>query len=286
VTPLKTSTLLKVLLHSTPVVIAGLASWTYLAPATAQFTATISPPRFELEVKAKQVDRRTIDITNAGSQNARYRVYTADWTLDEAGELKFSTELQPDSCRPWVALERAKFQLPAGGKLRYRFEVQAPDTLPAQECRFAIFFEGDDEHFDANLPIPMNGRMGVVVYVRHEGLTIAAKTLEPVTLRAEGLTVPGLGVTNTGGSTIRFSGFLEGRDANGKRVYFSPSSLPVLPGQTRTVAMMPVDPMQSGKAAKDRTPVTWVWPLDVSGDLIISDTGKQSVPVKFTLAGK
>ncbi len=257
-----------------------------LAPAAAQFTATISPPRFELEVKAKQVDRRTIDITNAGSQSARYRVYTADWTLDEAGELKFTTELQPDSCRPWVALERSKFVLPAGGKLRYRFEVQAPEALPAQECRFAIFFEGDDEHFDNSLPIPMNGRMGVVVYVRHEGLSITAKTLQPVTLRAEGQTVPGLGVMNTGGSTIRFSGFLEGRDATGKRVYFSPSSLPVLPGQTRTVAMMPVDPMQAGKPVKDRTPVTWAWPLEVSGDLIISDSGKQSVPVKFTLAGK
>lgn len=260
----------------------AISSLLFATGASAQFAASISPPRFEVDVKAGQAERRVIEITNAGEKEARYRVYTADWTLSDKGELTFTEALQPGSCRPWVALERSRFALPAGSKIKYRFEIQPPASMPKEECRLAIFFEGDDEHVDNATPIPMNGRVGVIVYARPEGLTLSADVKSPGTAVVDGQLLPTLDIQNTGTGTIRFSGFLAGRDAVGKRLYFSPSSLPALPGQVRSVAMTPIDPTDAGKAPSDKQVVTWTWPVSIEGDLILSDATKQSVKVKFS----
>src|SRR5262245_51074928 len=106
--------------------------------AHAQFAAAVTPPRFELSLKPGDRTRQVIEITNASGVEATYHVRTADWTLEPDGGVSFSDELQFQSCRPWVAIERREITIPAGGRYRFRFEVEPPaDTLP-HECRFAL----------------------------------------------------------------------------------------------------------------------------------------------------
>ena len=102
-------------------------------PVVAQgFAALVSPPRFELRAKPGERQREVMEITNGGQSPARYRFRTADWALGADGQIIVYEELQPTSCRPWVAIERGVVELPAGGRLRYRFEVTPPaDVRPA-----------------------------------------------------------------------------------------------------------------------------------------------------------
>ena len=90
------------------------------------FAALVAPPRFELKAKPGERLREVIEITNGGAQPAKYRFRTADWTLGADGQIAIFDDLQPKSCRPWVAIERSSAEVPSGGRLRYRFEVTPP----------------------------------------------------------------------------------------------------------------------------------------------------------------
>ncbi len=112
--------------------------------ATAQgFAALVSPPRFELALKPGERQREVIEITNASGQPSKYRVRTADWTLDENAAVKFDDALKAGSCRPWVALEAREITVSPGGKYRFRFDIEAPANASAGECRFAVLIEGE-----------------------------------------------------------------------------------------------------------------------------------------------
>ena len=88
-------------------------------PALAQgFGASISPPRFELQVKAGQTQREVIEIQHIGIQNGSFRVYTNDWTFQADGSLAFSNDLAEGSCRPWVAVERRDLTITSNARYR------------------------------------------------------------------------------------------------------------------------------------------------------------------------
>src|SRR5882672_12737779 len=112
-------------------------------PACAQgFAALVSPPRFELAARPGKILRSVVEVSNRSTAPARYLVHTADWTFSPDFSVSFHDELQPGSCRPWVAIERPEVVVPGGGTLRYRFEVNVPADAPAGECRFALMIEG------------------------------------------------------------------------------------------------------------------------------------------------
>lgn len=254
----------------------------------AQFSSSLSPPRFEIVVAPEMTERRVVELSNGNTRAAKYRVYTSEWDLDASGNLSYSEALRSDSCRPWVAIERERFVLPAGGKIRFRFEVKPPADVPFRECRFALFFEGDDDNLDPKAPIATNGRMGVIVYLHTPGLTIEAQALSSSVIEADGRKIPALDLKNIGTATLRVGGFLSGRDAVGKKIFFSPSGMPLLPGQTRTISMVPVDPLRDAKTNSIdsmKADLTWQWPLEIQGDLMLSDTAKASMQVKFTVLG-
>ena len=75
-----------------------------------------------------------------------------------------------------------------------------------------------------------------------------------------GKPVPFVDIRNTGNAHGRVDGFLDAVDASGQRVEMSPADLPVLPGETRGIALTPV-PDASGRA-----PVL-NFPLTVTGNL-------------------
>jgi hypothetical protein len=212
-----------------------------LAPCAGaqEFSAAVSPPRFELEVTPGERSRQVIEITNAAGQPSTYHFRTADWTLDANAGVHFTDELAADSCRPWVAIERRELEVPAGGRYRFRFEVAPPAGTPARECRFAIMIEGDEQLARAadGLDLPVSGRIGVIVYVSVGGAAPDLQVVGAVVSEVNGRMLPVLQVNNLGNAHGRLTGFLQGTDASGRRLEFEPSTLPILPLETRAIAL-------------------------------------------------
>lgn len=214
------------------------------APAAhADFAVAISPPRFELQAQPGQVVRQTMEITNASSRAATYRIRTADWTYARDASVDFLDDLAPGSCRPWVALERRQLSVSPGRPYRFRFEVTPPPGTPSGECRFAVMVEGEEESATTGaLAVPFNARMAVIVYVTvgdaQPRLAVVGSGLQVV----DGKQTPALQVQNLGQSHGRLGGFLQGTDAAGTRLDFTPATLPVLPGETRTIPLLPTRP--------------------------------------------
>ena len=232
------------------------------AAAFAQgFAAYISPPRFEVQAEAGKPLRQVLEIQHVGQQKGNYRVYTADWTFNADNAVSFSTELAPDSCRPWVALERRELSIEPGARYRYRFEISPPAGTPPRECRFALMVEGlDPAKVQGNISFPVGGRIGVIVYAAIGDVAPALSIAGTETVQANGQPTATVRVRNTGTATGRVEGFLDATDAAGQSAEMSPADLPILPGETRRVALSPVP--ENGKTAPEIR-----FPLSVKGSL-------------------
>jgi hypothetical protein len=229
------------------------------------FAAVVSPPRFELAAKAGTKLRQVIEVTNRSPAPAHYRFHTADFVLGPDYGLTFHDELLPQSCRPWVAIERSLVALPGGGTIRYRFEVQVPPEAPAGECRFAVMIESDEPSVTkaGSVQLPIVGRIGVIVYVTVGDAAPQLEIFGPEVVTQNGQRVPALRVHNSGSVHTRMSGFLTGKDATGRTYDFTPSDLPILPGDDRLVVFTPSSP--------DNPSPTLTFPVSVKGTLEWSD---------------
>ncbi len=242
------------------------------------FSASVSPPRVELATKAGQTVRQVLDINHAALQPGRYRIYTNDWTYQPDGSIVFTQELQPLSCRPWVALERRELTIAPRSRHRFRMEVAVPSLSANGECRFAVMVEGVDpvQVQQAGISMPVNGRIAVIVYV---AVGEAKPELSIATMRVaavNGESTPVLDIKNAGNATGRLDGLVEGVDADGRKVELLPSNMPILPGETRPIALAVM-------AEEGKTPVPLKFPLKVKGAL---EVGKQRLPLdtSFTTA--
>lgn len=211
-------------------------------PATAAgFSVLITPPRFELRAQPGQVLREVLEITNVAGATAKLTVQTAEWSFGGDGSVVFVNALAEGSCRPWTALEARELQLGPNGVRRFRFEVAVPQDAATGECRFAILFEGEPAAV-GQLALPVAGRLGIIVYVAVGDARPQIELHAPTVVELQGQRVPALTVTNTGNAHARLAGFLSGRDEGGREFVFVPQSSPVLPGQTRTLALYPQFP--------------------------------------------
>lgn len=204
------------------------------------FAAIASPPRFELAGKAGAPMREVVEITNAAATSAQYTVKTADWTLDANAGVQFDDGLQAGSCRPWVSIERHAITLPSRGKYRFRFEIDPPGDAPRRECRFALMIEGDEQiaKTPAGIAFPISGRLAVIVYVNIGDAQPKVEVVGSATANVDGVRTPMLQVRNSGDAHARLSGFLSGTDAKGAHLDLAPSTLPILPGETRAIALV------------------------------------------------
>lgn len=240
-----------------------------LLPAAANagaFAASASPSRFELQAKPGDVISRTLEIQHVGSDPTEYAVRSADWVLTEERGLEFFDALQPGSCRQWVRLERHNVKVEARSRKRFRFEVHVPREVTSGECRFALLIENYEQKAvsvlkDAPISLPLTGRLGIIVYVAFGGAQPKLE-LTSVTLGADnGEPVPVANVRNDGNAHGRLEGALRGVDATGKAYYFPVSTLPVMPGQTRQLPLLPAEDMTTKKRPKV------VYPVKLSGRL-------------------
>lgn len=253
-----------------------------LAPSgdASAFAGLVSPPRFEVRAKPGDVVREVLDIGNDAAVADDFAVSTADWDLNEKGGVEFKDALQSGSCRTWVRIERHEVHMQPRSLRKYRFEVHVPPEAPAQECRFAIIIQKASEAAEVsagNIQFPLQGRIGVIVYVS-VGEVAPRLKLESVTLKEfNGRLTPAATFRNDGNSHGRPEGVLEGRDASGKTYEFVVSPFPILPGETRSVALWP----QEGPDHK--SPVL-AYPVRLRG-VIEWDGGKQEIDSTLAPAG-
>jgi len=231
------------------------------AQAQGGFAALVSPPRFELKTKAGATVRNVIEVSNRSTSPGHYLLHTADWKLSPDFAVTFEDELQPDSCRPWVTLERPEVVVPGGATLRYRFELKVPQDAAAGECRFAVMIEGADPSITMNkgIAMPVTGRIGVIVYAVIGNGAPQLEVLGPIVATLNGQQVPTLRVHNSGTAHGRMTGFLTGTDAKGVSYDFTPADFPILPHEERQVFLTP------STAPNDHP--TLVFPVTVHGTL-------------------
>ena len=225
------------------------------------FAALVSPPRFELSTQPGKTVRSVIEVSNRSTAPARYLIHTADWTFSPEFSVTFLDDLQPGSCRPWVAIERPEVTVPGGGTMRYRFEVNVPADAPPGECRFAVMIEGAEPSISRSkgLDMPITGRIGVIIYlVIADGAPMLAVS-GPKIATLNGQRIPALIVHNSGTAHGRMTGFLTGKDAKGISYDFTPADFPILPHEQREVFLTP------STAADDHPTLTF--PLTVKGTL-------------------
>lgn len=249
--------------HAWMISLALLAAGVGPQAARAQsFAALISPPRFELDVKPGETTRQVFEIDHTGATTGRYRVYTADWAFGTDSSVRFYEALQPDSCRPWVAIERREVTIAPKNKVRFRFEITPPAGTPPGECRFAIMVEGQEQSVETrgSVTFPVSGRIGVIVYARIGDAAPKLSIEQTKLTQVDGHLVPTLLIHNSGNAHGRVSGFLGGTDAAGKKLEFTPSTLPILPGETRAIPLMPA--LEGGS-----TVATVAYPVTVTGSL-------------------
>ena len=238
----------------------------------------MSPPRFELKAKAGDVVRQVLEIGNDAALPDEYAVSTADWSLNAQGGVEFSEPLKDGSCRPWVRIERHTVTLPPRAVRKFRFEVHVPPEAPAQECRFAIMVEkaapAAPNIVAGNIQFPLEGRIGVIVYVA-VGEVKPRLELREVGLHSfNGRLTPAATFYNGGESHGRPEGVLEGRDASGQTYEFVVSPFPILPGETRTVALW-------AQEGPDHKAPQLSYPLRLRGT-IEWDGGKQQIDSTLT----
>lgn len=245
-----------------------------LAGSTAQaqgFSAFISPPRFEIQAPAGKTTRQVFEIQHVGQLPGTFRITTNDWGFNADQSVSFSEALAPDSCRPWVAIERRELKVEPGARYRYRFEISPPAGTPPRECRFALMVEGV-ETTSGN--IRAGGRIAVIVYA---AIGDAAPRLEVVGTRVpsvQGKPTAVLDVRNSGNAHGRLLGFLSGTDADGQRLEFAPADLPILPGETRPVALLPL-------GEGNQPAPTFRFPLRLEGSLEWGNRQRLPVDVRF-----
>ena len=251
----------------------GLAA---LCPAAfAQFALAVSPPRFELKSKPGAPIREVIELSQVDAHPGAYTVRTADWTFKPDASVDFIDALAPNSCRPWVAIERKELTVTPGRPYRFRFEVAPPADTPPTECRFAILIEGKEQAASPNMPIGLSARVGVVVYVAVGDVQPALSVVGATVQTVNGMKVPVLKVRNDGTAHGRLGGFLKGTDASGTALEFTAATLPILPGETRDIALGAARPGNADAAVQVSFPVT------VRGKLEWGESGSTEIDQRF-----
>ena len=252
----------------------GLAS-AHAIPASAEdFALSISPPRFELSAEPGETVRGVFELANASSLAATLEFATAEWELAPDGGVITSKVLKEDSCRPWVAIERPSFTLQPKSQLRYRFEVTPPPETQPTECRFAILVSGSDQRVSPSeqTSFPVAAQIAIIVYVAVGEVRPELRVVKADVVEVGGVLSPVIMVENSGTAHGRLSAFLKGADAAGKKREFSVSTLPVLPGETRMLALNVEtggDVVAAGRntPAEDGRPDPIQYPLTMSGKM-------------------
>jgi len=245
---------------------------------SATFALRISPPNFELKAKPGDILREIITIENADTSPGIYQVRTADWELNEKGGVIIhppDKPLQASSCRPWTRVERRTLKLLPGRIKRYRFEVHVPADAQNGECRFAVVISPASETIDemkfGSFKVPVAGAIAIIVYVT-VGDAKPELEFKGVNKKINNEKISlALRMHNWGNAHARPFGSVMAKDANSKKAELLLSPLPIMPGQTRDIKLLPDKEMSGIERIEELT-----FPLYLKG-LIEWDGGTYKV---------
>lgn len=240
---------------------------TTLPAFSAPFEVALSPSRFEVSVKSAGRLGQSINLFNLGNQVTDVSVRTLDWTYSEDGNITYHDELLPDSCRPWVTLERKTVRLVPMGKSSFRFQIDVPADAPRGECRLMLAVEGVEPAYQAQLQgggaslnLPISGRIAVAVYINVNGAQPKLEIKQLGVKSLNGKPTPVITVSNSGDAHARLEGGLEAVDAQNQKFDLIPEGTPILPGQTRTLPFVP-------RVVTNEKPIQITLPLKAQGQL-------------------
>lgn len=259
----------------------ALASLVCTYSAAGPFEIAASPSRFELATKSGARVGQSLDIYNVGKLSSEVSLRTLDWSYTEDGVVSYFDELQPNSCRTWVTLERKTVVVTAGSKRTFRFQIDVPADAPRGECRFMLAVEGVEPAHKAilesggglNLSLPVTGRIAIAVYVAING---AAPKLSLTQLRVQdikGNPTAIAVVTNQGDAHGRLDGSLDATDAKGQTYELNVEGTPVMPGQSRILPF-------TSKSISNKTTEALTFPLNAKG-ILDWENGSFKVDTEF-----
>lgn len=256
----------------------GLTGWLWAGAALSGVLATtpvwagafevaVSPSRFEIGGNSGQRIGQSVDIHNVGTTATQVGLRTLDWTYTPEGDISYHDELLPDSCRPWVTLERKGMTVGARSKQSFRFQVDVPADAPRGECRFMLAVEGVEpaqqpliEAGGASLNLPVSGRIAIAVYVAVNGAESRLEMSQVGVKNVNGRRTPVVTVSNAGDAHGRLEGSLEATDASGQSFELIPEGTPIMPGQTRVLPL-------TARRVGEQQVVNPAFPLQSSGTL-------------------
>lgn len=248
--------------------------------AGAPFELAISPSRFELSGKPGSRIGQALELRNLASATTEVAMRTIDWSYSDSGDITYHDELLPGSCRPWVVLERRSVSLPARSRKSFRFQIEPPADAARGECRFMIAIEGMEpaqqtfiRSGGTSLTLPVTGRIAVAVYVTLGGAQPRLDIRQISMGEDQGMRRALVTVTNTGDAHGRLDGSLDATDNRGNSFELVPEGTPILPGQTRTLALLP-------KAEDGQPPPAPAYPVKARG-VLDWDRGSFKVDVEL-----
>lgn len=226
------------------------------------FSAIVSPTRFEAEVKSGRSYRDIIEITNNSNTTSIYNIKTNDWNFSNGYDLVYQDELSENSCRPWVVLESNQITIAPGATKRFRFEVQVPENSKPIECKFVILVEGNEPFIaKGNVSVPVSGRVGVITYLAVDGAKPDLKLLDIFAEKDGNAPKISLKFKNEGNAHGRLLGFVNITDANGNKYSSTPSTMPILSGEERIANLNPLP------KNKDEAPPVLLFPVKLEGKI-------------------
>ena len=235
--------------------------------AAAPFEIGATPTRFILTGKSASRIGQTLTVFNLGTAPTELALRTLDWTFTESGNVTYHDELLPNSCRTWVTLERKTLKIGARDKRTFRFQIEVPADARRGECRFMVALEGVEpatkallESGGSNLSLPVSGRIAVAVYIAINGAEPKLEMKQVTTEDIQGTRTPVITVSNTGDAHARLDGGLAAVDAQKNEFELLPDSSPILPGQTRSIRLLP-------KAEDGKAVASMVFPVVSKGSI-------------------
>jgi hypothetical protein len=233
----------------------------------APFEIAVSPARFEISGKSGARVGQSFDMYNVGKVANEVSIRTLDWSYSPEGGITYIDELLPNSCRPWVTLERKTAKISANSKVAFRFQVEVPTDAPRTECRFMLAIEGVEPAYKgviegggASLSLPVSGRIAVAVYMAVNGAESKLTMTQVGMKEINGKRTPSVTVTNTGDAHGRLDGALDTLDAKGLAFELAPEGTPIMPGQTRTLAL-------TQRTEPNQKPKELIYPFKSTGTL-------------------
>lgn len=256
----------------------GLTGWLWAGAALSGVLATtpvlagsfevaVSPSRFEIGGNGGQRIGQSVDIHNVGTTATQVALRTLDWTYTPDGDISYHDELLPDSCRPWVTLERNSMTVGARSKQSFRFQVDVPADASRSECRFMLAVEGVEpaqqpliEAAGASLNLPVSGRIAIAVYVAVNGAEPKLEMTQVGVKSINGRRTPVVMVKNAGDAHGRLEGSLDATDAGGQALELVAEGTPIMPGQTRVLPL-------TAKRAGEQQVANPAFPLRTQGTI-------------------